>query len=475
VIALLLLLTAAQNLEDFTREPSRWVTLEPIPQIKAASPQTASSEDEERIRTLIASFAGIQHAKTGLDPILYADSFPLLPETVLPREGCRPLVGVVRFGPKAIPFLLKSLEDATPTLLVIEHRGPLGGLFHGNELDVNPANAAEVDVYRRRKNIQLTWNERYVVTVGDVCFLALGQIAGRRYLPVRPQPTNCIYLNRPSRDPEFRALVRKAWEDRPLLQSLLLDWSTRGVPGSKPSAGWILASDLQAAAAMRLLYYYPDEAGPMIAARIQSLDAGPVDDASVRIARNGVYLDSLIGAVSWSTRPEVRDAVVDLMKRTRDPSVFRSGIPAAKGKDDELVLTRLKAELVATPTPEAPPLLKLLVDQYPAQARPIFEEYLRDAGLRRLGMVSDVLRVARPAWTVEVLAPQLADSRTLFHRYFVADGTPLKSKWARVCDEAAMAIAATDPTLVFVLEGDLANLDRQIEGMKTAIAARRAK
>src|SRR6185436_13894719 len=84
--------------------------------------------------------------------------------------------------------------------------------------------------------------ETYTVKIGDVCFVALGQIVGRFYSAVRYQPTACIIINSPVESPEYRALVREIWEstdpEQALLQSLLVDYSTQGNFNGWSLDGW---------------------------------------------------------------------------------------------------------------------------------------------------------------------------------------------------------------------------------------------
>jgi hypothetical protein len=75
----------------------------------------------------------------------------------------------------------------------------------------------------------------------------------------------------------LRDRVREIWKsDDPskrLLDSLLLDYATEAVTskGESHHTGR-LASKYQIEAAVRLLYYFPKETSPLIAARLQALD-----------------------------------------------------------------------------------------------------------------------------------------------------------------------------------------------------------
>src|SRR5262249_21288700 len=118
----------------------------------------------------------------------------------------------------------------------------------------------------------------YTVKVGDVCFVAIGQIVGRAYGAVRYQPTACIVLNSPAHDPKLCAEVRSIWNAKnprdKLFDSLLADYATEGVFNGKSLDGWGTASHFQCGAALRLLYYFATEASPLVAGRLDKLDVG---------------------------------------------------------------------------------------------------------------------------------------------------------------------------------------------------------
>jgi hypothetical protein len=71
-----------------------------------------------------------------------------------------------------------------------------------------------------------------------------------------------------------------------------------------------------------------------------------------------------------------------------------------------------------------------------------------------------------------VLAPLLDNrERTIPHWTYVPKNGGSRRQM-RVCDKAAEIISKQIPGMTFELEGDYANLDRQIEAMKKQLAAR---
>src|SRR5262249_9262515 len=112
-----------------------------------------------------------------------------------------------------------------------------------------------------------------------------------------------------------------------LFDSLLLDYATVGkFNGKDADAGLHEGSEFQSEAAMRLLYYFPKETAPMIAARLRSFDVQePDDDNRVkREVKNGVRADEFIKAVAWCTEPEIQKALDYIAKRTDDELIKKA-------------------------------------------------------------------------------------------------------------------------------------------------------
>jgi hypothetical protein len=171
--------------------------------------------------------------------------------------------------------------------------------------------------------------DEHTVTVGDVCFVAVGQIVGRPYQAVRYIPSGNVVVNSPTATPVLRDLVRAAWAgDDPakvLLDSLLTDYVTEGIFNGSSLDGWSEGSDYQVEAVVRLLYYFPDEAAPLIAARLRSMDVaarpGKRDGWMLRDVKNGAYTLDFIKAVAWCKAAPVREALAEIAKKTDEPAI----------------------------------------------------------------------------------------------------------------------------------------------------------
>jgi hypothetical protein len=243
----------------------------------------------------------------------------------------------------ALPYLLEALEDRTATLLTMTHDGGFGGMFLARELYGNPANKIEEKVIGPRPwppFLNAEHLTKYQVKVGDVCFVAIGQIVGRPYQAVRYQPTAIIVVNSPTADRTFAEDVRAIWVSsnapRHLLDSLLLDYSTEGEFNGRSLDGWSEGSRLQIGAAMRLLYYFPNQAADLIAERLDGLDvrlpsatASYPTSAAVypwmkRDLSNGVRAIDFIRAVAWADCPPVQEALRRVRDRTNDREVIQA-------------------------------------------------------------------------------------------------------------------------------------------------------
>jgi hypothetical protein len=237
---------------------------------------------------------------------------------------------LVEMGPAALPALLDTLGDRTPTRLRIKSFG--GGLmFFDSDVPRNPFNAAEKRALSV-KPIDDDEDERhdpYTVTVGDVCFVAIGQIVGRPYHAVRYIPTAIISINSTTASRTLRERVRVSWVGenpaKTLLDSLLTDYATEEVSEGVSSE----ASDYQIGAVVRLLYYFPDETAPLIATRLRSLDVAAAGWKR-RDAKNGVRTDEFIKAVAWCRAAPIREALAEIAKKTDDPAIKEA--TAAGGK-----------------------------------------------------------------------------------------------------------------------------------------------
>ena len=115
-------------------------------------------------------------------------------------------------------------------------------------------------------------------------------------------------------------------------RAVLADYQKKLVLNGKTLDGW--DSDVVVQAAMRLLYYFPKEFAPVIAARLRALDVADAGDDfdkwMRREVKNGVTTTDFIEAVAWCEETVVREALADVVRRSNDASVKAAA--SRKGK-----------------------------------------------------------------------------------------------------------------------------------------------
>jgi HEAT repeat protein len=318
------------------------IRLGKLPAIKLGPRPAVTEEQKKRIKSLIAKLAEIKDPDFGISATLTGQAFAPLPDQARWAMGLLTdhrlkssdaLRSLVEIGPDALPCLLAALDDETPTKLKVNNF--MIKLF-GTELWGNPLNRRESQVLSKSQeydDVDLgDIRGSTTVRVGDVCFVAIGQIVGRPYNAVRYQPSAIVVINSPVESKTLRERVRAIWSGpnpaKTLFESLLIDYASEGIFNGESLNGWGEGSDFQIEAAIRLLYYFPNETAPLTAARLRSLDVKTVDssdDADMkRDVRNGVRTIDFIQGVSWCRVPAIQEALADLAKRTDDPDIKKA-------------------------------------------------------------------------------------------------------------------------------------------------------
>lgn len=178
------------------------------------------------------------------------------------------LKSLVKLGTRALPALLEHLNDDRPTKIVLTHQIGFGGMFIGQDEDKE----AKKEHHRFGEEI------RYTVMVGDLCYVAIGQIVNRNYWAVRYQPTAIIYVTSVPKSKKLREEVTEEWKDltpdkhRDSLVCDLLDTKHEYVRNG---------------ASLRLAYYYP---AALETPALKQLARPAYDAIAVeRLVRNRLY------------------------------------------------------------------------------------------------------------------------------------------------------------------------------------------
>jgi Ankyrin repeats (3 copies) len=186
-----------------------------------------------------------------------------------PRQGksgsSDAMRSLVKLGVKAVPALLDHLSDDRPTKIVIDSTSALNG-------------------FKKTK---------YTVRVGDLCYVALGQIVNREYTAVRYIPTAIVIVGRVPENKQLHADLTKEWGK--LTADLHRDALVQDFGSDNGS--------VREGAAVRLAYYYPDVLEPLVLKQLArpAYDTGAVDD---------FLRDKLYPAKTAKERKELTDEFV---------------------------------------------------------------------------------------------------------------------------------------------------------------------
>ncbi len=234
----------------------------------ADAPLTSDSVQSLKALTsadLITKLQEESNEGIGFDTMAWASGFIAIDEEPQFRGGImgspKPKVSpvmreLVRRGLAALPMLIDHLSDARSTKLIVG-RGSMGKWF---DEEYDPREQRMSNEPSRIKMIEKTMMnpqksfDQYTVRVGDLCFVAIGQIVNRNLNAVRYQPSLCLVVNSPVENPALAAAVKADWSgltsadfERSLEQDAL-----------NPDA-WGAETD----AMKRLLFYYPVTGNPL--------------------------------------------------------------------------------------------------------------------------------------------------------------------------------------------------------------------
>ena len=458
-----------------------------VERIKSMPPlpsHVATDAEKAEIARLIKRLAEIKDPDVGLSPGMSGSAFAPVEELnefgsgILMNHGHQrnqTLVKLVAFGPKAVPQLLAALDDETPTRLTLEHDGFFGYMGYCDRFLLRaarrlkwknhyeaPPGLGEVALYNPRDAEMIAkemaalpprpsergsrFNEKhfdkYTVTVGDVCYLALGQIVNRGYAPSQYQPTPIVCVSSTKHDKQLVADVRSRWGvkdvDREVFEALMLDF----------------LYDDDRGAAVRLGFYYPKESEPLL------LDAVGKAVAAAK-QKDDYYVRQKLEAYAAIPLPSVRAAVWSFARDSKYLYYFLAGLPAAPPVVEEPYIERLLSDFFDEAFQEHKDLYK----RYEMQA-------VWRAGLKRFGNAEFLRKQFERAaktddeetrisvcenipdeWAKVILAPFLKDTRKL-------------KRWqddTRMCDLAAEMIKHADQSLRFDRAAAAAARDKQIE------------
>lgn len=236
------------------------------PQVSATPPPV---EDLSKVpmEDLISKLQEISQPGIGTHPTAWATAFIAIDDQPEFRGGmlgsAKPATSpvmqeLVRRGTASLPQLIAHLSDNRPTKQVIR---PMMGNWLGAEYDprANDPSKWPANVQCSRIGFHSTKErpksfDHYTIKVGDLCFVAVGQIVNRHLRALRYQPTLCQVVNSPIEAPALADAVKSDWsgltpeEHRKSLEQDAFD-DTK--------------FDRSPEAVKRLLFYYPDVGTPL--------------------------------------------------------------------------------------------------------------------------------------------------------------------------------------------------------------------
>lgn len=482
---------AAVEAEAWTPPPARLASMPDIP--FDSKPYAPTEVEQREIAELIEKLILIDKPDYGMAPAMSGSQFAPVASSrhfsggIMVDHGLETSEGLTRLvalGPKALPQLLEAIDDATPSGLVMQHDSAMGAMWYGKEVGFNRANEREANIGKAAgllhdEEVFRNFSDhirKHVITRGDLCFLIIGQIVNRSYQPSRYQPTACQVINSPTHDPALAKVVRQVWTTQDaaqtLFESLMVDFHSRGG-----------AAQFQTEAAMRLMYYFPEESRKLIADRLDALDVRRIRVAGddwepwrIQHETNGeIRPGDLVKAVAFADDPMVTQAILRIIERTDDAAVFHECLSSSVVKmKSDLIVERTESMMAAPPGEQMGPfggeyhLLRAAAAFFPERARTSFETYLAHDTLncRRACIHALNQQEKQIPWAVEFLTPLLSDTTDTGWQY----GPDYDRNPIRVCDEAAQVLTAYVADAVFVYEGETTNLDRQIANIRRRIA-----
>ena len=224
---------------------------------------TASADDKET-EQLIDQLIGISEPGFGYSVYFAGEEFLPFEDTgqmgtlvlgVSRATRSESLRKIVTKGADAVPVLLKHIGD-TRTIKMKPVRGMMWMDFP-DEYDFN---------YRTRKIPPKGVNRDsfgngsdqpadHAITVGDICFVALGQIVNRHFSATRYQPTGGLMVNSPTYSKSLRQVILQDWSGltRKRHKDLLIEDFTNPDHDERRIGAYL-----------RLACYYPDTVDPLV-------------------------------------------------------------------------------------------------------------------------------------------------------------------------------------------------------------------
>jgi tetratricopeptide (TPR) repeat protein len=272
------------------------------PTLRAAEPTTR--EDDALVDKLAEiSQPGIGYSTlvSGSEFVLYPDSTNIPTGVIGAREPYRSsiLEAVVRRGADIVPTLIKHLDDARPTKIPPVHgiSATMYGEYYDNNDRVHPRTWTPP---KRKEGDEIEFADPHQLTVGDLCFVALGQIVNREFHASRYVPSGNLVICSPTHSRDMCKAIQADFANftrEKHLQMLVDDFEN-------PDDAQRLIN-----AYYRLSFYYPDAAEKLALKRLKvpAFDRGKL----------GEVIDKLLDP---ATSADARQKIFDEYVATHGPA-----------------------------------------------------------------------------------------------------------------------------------------------------------
>jgi hypothetical protein len=254
--------------------------------------ETKEQDKNAEIKALIDKLQPIADGDVGYMPTMTGDGFLPLgvsnPGALLlgqqPGTSSDAMRELVKRGASAVPLLIAHLDDNRATKISLKHEGIFGGIFFNDEYDYNFRTVQRPpDGVNRNEHKPNNHPNNHTVTVGDLCFVTLGQIVNRGFSAVRYQPTACIMINSPTYSESLRKAIKAEWGDltpERHKESLIKDFT-------KPDNEY-----RRMGACLRLGYYYPEALEPLVIKQLSEpvYDCFKVEDLLSFVKPNDIFV-----------------------------------------------------------------------------------------------------------------------------------------------------------------------------------------
>jgi ankyrin repeat protein len=220
---------------------------------KPVDPAIALIDQLEKLGTQDTGYSGSVSGSSFL-PLGYSSASVVLLSPTTPNGKSDAMLSLVKLGSKAVPALLDHLDDDRKTKIVIRNNG--FGFFGISQ-----------DNGERAEDEQLKGNgepKQYTIRVGDLCYVALGQIVNRDYTAVQYIPSGNVAITSVPHSKKLRADLKRQWgrlTEKKHFESLANDLNAK-----KPKEN----DGARAGASLRLAYYFPKEYEPLAIGQLKT-------------------------------------------------------------------------------------------------------------------------------------------------------------------------------------------------------------